>query len=125
MAKKEEPTIIIQNTNTQNNSGCLGGCGSLIGIFFAIGLFGALAGEYGVIVFAIGGLIFGAWGGVKINNQLSGSSLTVQETFDEMNSWDWKKWEELTSQQKSTIYWTFGGMIVGLLGGISMGSSSY
>ncbi len=124
MAKKEEPTIIIQNQNTQNNAGCLSGCGNLIAIFFAIGLIGALAGEYGVIVFAIGGLIFGAWAGLKIDIQLSGSSLTAQETLDEMNSWDWKKWEDLSSQQKSTIYWTAGGMIVGLLGGISMGSAT-
>ncbi len=124
MAKKEEPTIIIQNQNTQNNSGCLSGCGNLIGIFFAIGLIGALAGEYGVIVFAIGGLIFGAWAGLKIDIQLSGSTLTAQETLDEMNSWDWQKWGDLSSQQKSTIYWTAGGMIVGLLGGISMGSAT-
>ena len=122
MAKKDEPQIIIQNT--QNNSGCLSGCGNLIGIFFAIGLIGAVAGEYGYIIYTIGGTIFGAWAGVKINNQLSGSSLTVQETLDEMNSWDWGKWGDLTSQQKSTIYWTAGGLIIGLLGGISIASSS-
>ena len=123
MSKKEEQTIVINNTQTQNNNGCFSGCANIIGIFFAIGLIGALAGEYGVIVFAIAGLIFGGWAGVKINNQLSGSSLTVQETFDEMNSWDFEKWGELTSQQKSTVYWTAGGIIIGLLGGISMGSS--
>jgi hypothetical protein len=124
MAKKDEPTIIIQNQNTQNNSGCLSGCGNLIGIFFAIGLIGAVAGEYGVIVYSIGGMIFGAWAGMKIDNQLSGSSLTVQEKMDEMNSWDWQKWGDLEAQQKTTIYWFAGGLIIGLLGGISIGSAS-
>ena len=123
MAKSEEPTIIIQNQNAQNNAGCLSGCGNLIGIFFAIGLIGALAGEYGVIVFAIGGFIFGAWAGLKIDILLSGSSLTATENLEQIN-FDWQKWEDVTSEQKSRMYWTAGGMIVGLLGGIAMGNAT-
>tara|TARA_Y100001970_G_C13681168_1_gene577804 strand:- start:171 stop:296 length:126 start_codon:yes stop_codon:yes gene_type:complete len=41
-----------------------------------------------------------------------------------MNSWDWKKWGDLEGKQKTTIYWFAGGLIIGLLGGISIGSAS-
>ena len=123
MENKPEQNIIIHNTNTQNNNGCLSGCGNLIGIFVAIGLIGALAGQYGVIVFGVAGLIFGAWAGLKIDIQLSGSSLTAQESLEQIN-FDWEKWSDLTPQEKNRMYWCFGGMIVGLLGGLAMGSAT-
>ena len=103
--------------------GCLSGCGNLIGIFVAIGLIGALAGQYGVIVFGIAGLFFGAWAGLKIDIQLSGSSLTVQESMEQIN-FDWEKWSDLTSQEKTRMYCCVGGLSVGLLGGLAMGSAT-
>ncbi|MCB4407190.1 hypothetical protein [Synechococcus sp. MU1642] len=90
-----------------NNNVC--GCGSLIGVFLAIGLAGFLISEHGPIVGLIGGSLVGGWGGVK----LGGCSIDELNTIDE---------SQMSNKQKRALTMGAIGLLIGGIGGYGFGS---
>ena len=130
MTDNQGQTIIIQNQNTNQNTGgggCLQGCGSyflyLVGLGIAIALLQALAPVLG----AVAGLCVGVWIGAAAANGANDEDLSFKQSINLLKSQDWNNFKELDPKIKVRLYCmtglSIGCALIGLWLGISISAA--
>ena len=126
MTDNQGHTIIIQNQNTNRNTGgggCLQGCGSyflyLVGLGIALALLQALAPVLG----AVAGLVAGFWVGAAVANGANEEDISFNQSVDLLKSQNWKNFKELDPKIKIRVYCMIGSSIAGALLGLWLGIS--